>query len=131
MKKMLTFLAVIFAVVAFAGGVMAQEKKAETPASVTEKPKAEKPKAPKEMKTSGIVATYEMGKAIKVKDKKKEMAFDIVADTKVTGEVKEGAKVKVSYRKEGEKMIATNISSTPAASKPKPQKMEKKAGETK
>ena len=131
MKKMLIFLTVIFAVAAFAGGIMAQEKKAETPASVTEKPKAEKPKASKEMKTSGIVATYEMGKAIKVKNKKKEVAFDIVADTKVTGEVKEGARVRVSYRKEGEKMIATSISVAPATSKPTPQKMEKKTGETK
>jgi hypothetical protein len=57
--------------------------------------------------------------------------FPMGADTKVKGEVKEGAKVKITYKKEGEKMITTYLSSAPATSKPRSQKMEKKAGETK
>jgi len=80
-----------------------------------EKPKVEKPKAPKAMKLSGIVAAYEAGKMIKVKGaKEKELTFDIALDAKIKGEVKEGAKVTVVYKKEGEKMMATSISVAPA-----------------
>ena len=131
MKRMVSLLTVVLAVVAFAGGIMAQEKKPEPSASVTEKSKAEKPKASKLMKASGIVTGYDVTKVIKVKGKNKEMTFDIVDDTRVKGEVKEGAKVTVTYKKEGEKRIATSISSAPATPKPKTEKMEKKAGETK
>ena len=120
MKKLLIVLVALFAMVAFVSGVVAQqEKKTETPAAA---PKAEKPKAPKPMKFSGTVAAYEAGKMIKIKGAKdKEMTFDVTADTKVKGEVKEGAKAGVTYKKEGEKMVATAIS-VPAPKKPKTEK---------
>ena len=127
MKKFLVILVALLAMVAFVSGVVAQEKKAETPAPAAEKAKAEKPKAPKALKASGTVIAYEAGKTIKVKAKDKELTFDIAADAKVKGEVKEGAKVTVSYKKEGDKMIATGIS-VPAPKKPK---AEKKAEEKK
>ena len=121
MKKVLIVLVALFAMVAFVSGVLAQqEKKTETPAAA---PKAEKPKAPKPMKFSGTVAAYEAGKMIKIKGVKgKEMTFDVTADTKVKGEVKEGAKATVAYKKEGDKMVATAISGPAPPKKPKTEK---------
>jgi len=110
MKKFLIVLVALFAMVAFVSGVVAQEKKAEKPAAAPEKEKVEKPKPPKALKASGTVVAYEKEKMIKVKVKDKEMAFDVTKDTKVKGEVKEGGKVTVMYKKEGDKMIATSIS---------------------
>jgi hypothetical protein len=51
------------------------------------------------------------------------MAFDVTGDTKMKGEVKEGAKVTVMYKKDGDKMIATSIAV--AAEKKAPPKKEK------
>ena len=121
MKKVLIIMVALLAMVAFVSGVVAQDKKAE-PAKAADKPKAEKPKAPK---ASGAVVAYEAGKTIKIKAKDKELAFDIAADAKVTGEVKEGAKVTVTYKKDGDKMVATAIA-VPVAKKPKVEKKEKK-----
>jgi hypothetical protein len=114
--------------IAFVGGVMAQEKKAQAPAPAPapEKAKAEKPKAPKAMKASGTIAAYEAGKMIKVKAKDKDLTFDIAADAKIKGEPKEGAKVTVMYKKDGDKMVATSIS-VAAAKKPKAEKKERPA----
>ena len=85
-------------------------KPAEAPAPPGEKAKAEKPKASKPMRAYGIVAAYETGKTIKVKgSKEKEWTFDIAPEVKIKGEVKDGAKVRVVYKKEGEKMIANSI----------------------
>jgi hypothetical protein len=107
MRKLLIVLVALFAMVAFVSGVVAQEKKAETPAAT---PKAEKPKAPKALKFSGAIAAYEAGKMVKIKGAKdKEMTFDVTADTKVKGEAKEGSKATVTYKKEGDKMVATTI----------------------
>ena len=112
MKKFLIVLVALLVMVSFVSAVMAQEKKAETaPAPAAEKTKVEKPKAQKAMKFSGMVAAYEAGKMIKVKGaKEKEMTFDVAPDAKIKGEVKEGGKVTVLYKKEGEKMIAHSIS---------------------
>jgi Na+-transporting methylmalonyl-CoA/oxaloacetate decarboxylase gamma subunit len=111
MKKALIVLIALLTAVAFVSGVIAQEKKAEPPAPAAEKAKAEKPKAPKAMRASGIVSDYQAGKMIKMKGaKEKEWTFDIGPDAKVKGEPKEGAKVTVMYKKEGDKMIATAIS---------------------
>ena len=61
---------------------------------------------------------------IKVKGAKdKEMTFDVAADAKITGEVKEGGKVVVTYKKEGDKMMATAIT-VPAPKKKAPKKAE-------
>jgi Na+-transporting methylmalonyl-CoA/oxaloacetate decarboxylase gamma subunit len=129
MKRILIVLVALVAMVAFVGGAVAQEKKAPAPAPAApaaEKAKADKPKAPKAMKASGTVAAYEAGKMIKVKGAKdKEWSFDIAPDAKVKGEVKEGAKVTVLYKKDGDKMVATSIA-VAAAKKPKAPKKEMK-----
>jgi len=116
MKKNLIVFVALFTMVAFAGGAWAQgQTKPAAPAATeksasqtTEKPKAEK-EATMAMKATGTVAAYEAGKMIKVKGKEKEMAFDLTADTQVKGEVKEGAKVTVMYKKDGDKIVATVI----------------------
>jgi hypothetical protein len=121
-QNMIAFVALL-TLVTFAGVVMAQTPAKSTASAVTdkpsvssaEKPKAEGPKvekkkeAPKAIRVSGIVAAYEAGKMIKVKGKDKEMAFDLTGDTRVKGDVKDGAKVTVMYKKEGDKMVATAI----------------------
>jgi hypothetical protein len=134
MKRMLIVMVALLAMVAFASGVIAQapaktEKPAApaAPAPAAEKPKMEKPKEAKAMKFGGTVAAYEAGKMIKIKGAKdKEMAFDVTGDTKMKGEVKEGAKVTVMYKKDGDKMMATSISVTPPPKKKAAPKEEKK-----
>jgi Cu/Ag efflux protein CusF len=117
MKKLFVVMIALLTIVAFASSVMAQApakpaEPAAKPAPAPEKKAPEKAKTekPKTMKTSGVVATYEAGKMIKVKGKDKEMTFDVTGDTKVKGEVKDGAKVTVMYKKDGDKMVATSIS---------------------
>lgn len=121
MKRTLIVLVALLAMVAFVVGAVAQEKKAPA-APAAEKAKAEKPKAPKATNFKGTIVAYEAGKMIKVKgSKEKEMTFDIAADAKIKGEAKEGAKVTVGYKKDGDKMVATSIS-VAAAKKAKPKK---------
>ena len=136
MKKFLMVLVALLAMVAFVSGVVAQDKPAATEKPKVEKAKAakaDKPKAPKAMKATGAVAGYEAGKMIKVKAKDKEMEFAIAADAKVKGEIKEGAKVTVTYKKDGDKMTATNIAlvpeKKPAEKKPKAEKKAEKKPE--
>ena len=137
MKKALVVMVALLTMVAFAGGVMAQapaktekpaapaapapEKAAPAPAPEKPKPVAEKPKAKPPKPVTGTVAAYEAGKMIAVKVKDKEMKFDIAADAKIKGEVKEGAKATVAYKKDGDKMVATSIS-VPAPKKEAPPK---------
>jgi hypothetical protein len=133
MKRVLVVLVSLLTVVAFASVGMAQapakpaEPEKAAPAPAPEKAKAEKPKtetkkAPKALKATGTVAAYEAGKMITVKGKDKEMAFNVTGDTKIKGEVKDGAKVTVMYKKDGDKMIATSITAAAAkkAKEPKP-----------
>jgi len=137
MKKLFVVMIALLTMVAFVGSVMAQAPakpaepaKAAAPAPAdkpkADKPKAEKKDAPKAIRASGTVAGYEAGKMIKVKGKDKETTFDVTGDTKVKGEVKDGAKVTVTYKKDGDKMVATSIA---VASEKKA--AEKKAGEKK
>jgi len=142
MKKNLVVLVALLTMVVFAGIVMAQTqaKPGDKPAPAaatdkpatapTEKPKAETKETLKAMVTSGTVAAYETGKMIKVKDKDKEMAFDVTGDTKIKGEVKAGVPVTVEYKKNGDKTIATAITA-PAEKKKieekKPAPAEKKS----
>lgn len=120
-QNMIAFVALL-TLATFAGVVMTQTPAKSTASAVTDKPSvsaAEKPKtegpkvekkeAPKVIRFSGIVAAYEAGKMIKVKGKDKEMAFDLTGDTRVKGDVKDGAKVTVMYKKEGDKMVVTAI----------------------
>jgi len=126
MKKVFVIVIALLTMVAFAGSVMAQApaKPAEPakPAAPAEKPKTEKKEAPKAMKATGTVAGYDAGKMIKVKGKDKETTFGITGDTKVKGEVKDGAKVTVMYKKDGDKMVATSVTvaaeKKPAEKKP-------------
>ena len=118
MRKALVVMVALLTVVAFAGGVMAQPA-AKTEKAAAEKPKAKKAAAPKPV--TGTVAAYEAGKMIAVKVKDKEMNFDIAPDAKIKGEVKEGAKATVAYKKDGDKMVATSIS-VPAPKKTAPPK---------
>jgi flagellar basal body L-ring protein FlgH len=123
MKRMLIVMVALLAIVAFASGVIAQAPaKTETPAAApvapAPAPAPEKPKMAKPMKFWGTVAAYEAGKMITVKGRKdKEMAFDVTGDTKMKGEVKEGVKVTVMYKKDGDKMTATSISVNPPPKK--------------
>jgi Cu/Ag efflux protein CusF len=128
MKKILILMVALLTLIAFTGGAMAQapaktEKPAAAPekaapAPAAEKPKVEKPKVAKSMKASGTVAAYEEGKMITVKGaKNKEWTFDVTPDTKMKGEIKEGAKVTVTYKKEGNKMVASAISVAKAKKK--------------
>jgi Cu/Ag efflux protein CusF len=132
MKRFLVLVVALLTMVAFASTGLAQAPaKTEKPAAPakTEKPKAEKPKAAKPMKYAGTVAAYEAGKMIKVKDAKgKEMTFDVAADAKLKGEIKDGAKVNVVYKKDGDKMVATSISG-PAPKKEAPKKEAPKSKE--
>ena len=117
MKRTLIVMVALLAMVAFVSGVMAQ-----APAQI-EKPAAPAPEKakeykPKTMKVSGPVAGYEAGKMIKVKGPKgKVMTFDLMDDTKVKGEVKKGVKVIVTYRKDGDKMVATAVAVAPPPKK--------------
>jgi hypothetical protein len=120
-QNMIAFVALL-TMATFAGVAMAQTPAKPTAPGVTDKPSvstAEKPKtegpkvekkeAPKAIRVSGTVVAYEVGKMIKVKGKDKEMAFELTGDTRVKGEIREGAKVTVRYKKEGDKRVATAI----------------------
>lgn len=139
MKKLMIVLIALFAMVAFVSGAVAQQQtpqgekgKAPEGSSVSgvqtqqkgETPQSQKHKAPKAMHFKGTVAAYEAGKSITVKGaKEKEMTFDVAADAKIKGEVKEGAKVTVMYKKDGDKMVATSISAgAPKKETPQSQK---------
>jgi len=127
MKRALLVLIALLVTLAFAGGAIAQAPaKTEKPAAAPEKAKEAKPKEPKAMKASGTVAAYEAGKMIKIKGSKdKEMMFDLTGDTKMKGEVKEGAKVTVMYKKEGDKMVANSVSVAPPPKKAAPKEGKK------
>ena len=133
MKKSLIIAIALVAMVAFVGGVVAQQPAKTAPAPTApapapEKAKTEKPaKAPKAMNFKGTIMAYEAGKMIKVKGaKEKEMTFDIAADAKMKGEAKEGGKVTVGYKKDGDKMVATSISVAAAKKSKAPKKEENK-----
>jgi hypothetical protein len=107
MKKVLVMMVALLTVVAFASVGMAAEKKT-----------AAKPKTAQALKVSGKVVAYEPGKLLKVKGaKSKEWAFDIAPDVNIKGDVKEGVNVKVDYRKDGAKLVATKIAVIPEKSK--------------
>ena len=116
MKKFLFVLIALLTVFAFASGALASEKKTT---------------APQAGKVSGTVTVYiaanladKTAGTISVKDAKDKIwAFDVLPDTKITGEVKKDAKVTVAYKKEGGKTTAASITviavKKPAAPKTK------------
>jgi hypothetical protein len=122
MKKNLIVFVALLALAAFTGSVMAQGQAKPAAPAATEKqvapapektkatePKSEKREASQTLNASGTVAAYEAGKMVRIKDRDKEMAFDLTGTTAVKGEVKDGAKVTVMYKKDGDKMVATGI----------------------
>ena len=134
MKKNMITLIALLTTATFSGVAMAQTPGKPTAPVVTDKPSvsaAEKPKTEgpkvekkeihKTLRISGTVAAYEAGKLIKVKEKDKEVTFDLTGDTKVKGEIKDGAQVTVMIKKEGDKLVATTITVV----------VEKKVGEKK
>jgi hypothetical protein len=106
MKKLLFVLIALLTMVAFVSGASAQKAGKSTP---------------KAMFVTGTVAAYEAGKTITVKGTKDvEQTFVVTAETTVTPtEVKAGDKVKVQYKKDGEKMVATAITAVVEKAKPK------------
>jgi branched-subunit amino acid aminotransferase/4-amino-4-deoxychorismate lyase len=125
MKKTLIVLVALLAMVAFVSVAVAQKAEQGKTTTTTTTTTTEKAKVPKALKVTGAVVAYEAGKTIKIKTKAKELAFDIAADAKIKGEVKEGAKATVIYKKDGDKMVATGIN-VAAAKKPKAEKKEEK-----
>ncbi|MGE5839577.1 MAG: hypothetical protein ACM34H_06550 [Deltaproteobacteria bacterium] len=117
MKRLLFIGIALLTVLAFAGGSLAAEKKAAAKSEVT--------------KVTGAVTTYiaakqaeKMPGTISVKDAKgTDWSFDVLPDTKITGEVTRGVTATVNFKKEAGKMIANSITvaavKKPAAKKTK------------
>ncbi|MDI6762161.1 MAG: DUF5666 domain-containing protein [Thermodesulfobacteriota bacterium] len=123
MKKMI-LLVTLLTLVAFASGVMAQQKPAPAPAPAAPA-KEEKPKIEK---FTGVVEKIdEMAKAVVVKDKKGEKTFAVDDKTKITkggkdmpfAELKKGTNVSVEYKKDGEKLVAVAIKAAAPKAAPK------------
>jgi len=116
MKKILIMFVALLTMAAFTGSVMAQGQAKPAAPAATEKQAAPVPEkkeaAPQAMKASGTVSAYETGKMVRIKEKDKEMTFDLTGQTVVKGEVKDGANVTVMYKKDGDKMVATDIAVT-------------------
>ncbi len=133
MKRVLVVLVALLTMAAFVGGVVAQEKKEGPVASPA--PEKTAPKAPKEgkaLKLTGTVTAYDAtAKTLMVKGKKKETEFSIADNAKIKGHVKEGARVVVQYKKEGDQKVATSISTVKAKKGKAAKKTVKKNGETK
>src|SRR4030042_4143687 len=121
MKKTLIVLVALLAMVAFVSVAVAQKAEQGKTTTTTTTTTTEKAKVPNALKVTGAVVAYEAGKTIKIKTKAKELAFDIAADATIKGEVKEGAKATVIYKKEGDRMVATGLT-VAAAKKPKAEK---------
>jgi hypothetical protein len=95
MKKGLLILVCLLSVFAFTSGVMAAQQ------STTQS---------KVLKASGTVLTYDPGAMIAIKTAKgKEMHFDLAANAKVGNKVDRGSKVTVSYKKQGQKLVASSV----------------------
>jgi Cu/Ag efflux protein CusF len=124
MKK-LVLLVVLFTLVAFVSGAMAQEKAKPAPAKPAAAP------APKLEKFSGdIKAVDAVAKSIVVAKGKEEKTFATTADTKITKgketlkfeDLKAGMNVSIEYKKEVDKLIADTIKVAAPKAPPKEKK---------
>jgi hypothetical protein len=133
MKKIILLVALV-TFVAFASGVMAQQKPAPAKPATTPAP-APTPAPVKPEKFSGMIDKVdEMAKAIavkgKVKKEEKTLTFATDDKTKITkadkdmpfADLKKGMSVSVHYTKVGDKMVAATINV--AAPKAAPKKAE-------
>jgi hypothetical protein len=113
MKRFLFVLIALLTLFAFGTGAIAAEKKAAAKSEVT--------------KVTGAVTAYiaakqaeKMPGTITVKDAKgTDWSFDVLPETKITGEVTRGATATVNYKKDAGKMIANSIAVV-AVKKPAP-----------
>jgi len=140
MKKLVLLVAVL-ALVAFASGVMAQQKApAPAPAAPASTAPAKAMKAAKAEKFSGTVSSMdEAAKTVVVKNKKGEKTFMLDDTTKITkggkgialADLKQGMNVSVSYKMEADKAMATAITASAPKAKAKaaPKKTEEKPAE--
>ena len=158
MKRMI-FIVAVLTLVVFVSGAMAQQKPAPAKPAGTPAPAPAKsaatpapaaaptpaPAAPEKVKIekfSGVIEKVdEMAKAIEVKGKvkkeEKTMAFATDDKTKITkgkadlafADLKKGMEVKVDFKKEGEKLIATAIKAAAPKAVPKEKKSEEKPAE--
>ena len=142
MKKLILVVALL-TVVAFASGVMAQQKAAPAPAkpagtvAPAPAPAPAPAKPAKAEKFSGMVEKMdEAAKTVVVKGKKDDKTFMIDAMTKIMkgkkemamADLKNGTTVSVEYKMDGDKMMATAVKITgapKAAPKAKKEKAEK------
>jgi hypothetical protein len=123
MKKTI-LLVVLFTLVAFVSGAIAQGKPATTPAPAA--PASTKPV--KLEKFSGEVKSVDgMAKSIVVAKAKEEKTFAVTTDTKITkgkealkfDDLKAGMNVVIEYKKEMDKMIAVTIKVSAPKAAPK------------
>jgi pyruvate dehydrogenase E2 component (dihydrolipoamide acetyltransferase) len=156
MKRMI-FIVAVLTLVVFVSGAMAQQKPAPAKPAGTPAPAPAKsaatpapaaapaPAAPEKVKIekfSGVIEKVdEMAKAIEVKGKvkkeEKTMTFATDDKTKITkgkadlafADLKKGMEVKVDFKKEGEKLIATAIKAAAPKAVPKEKKSEEKPAE--
>jgi hypothetical protein len=137
MKKVMIFVAVL-TMVAFAFGAMAAETAKTAPAKPAPAPAKPAP-APKMEKFSGAIAkvdgpakTFDVKKMVTVKGKKEEkvMTFATDANTKITkgkevkafADLKAGMDVKVEYKVEAGKNMATAVKIAMPKAAPAPKK---------
>ena len=62
-----------------------------------------------DMKAKGTVLAYEAGQSITVKGAEEETTFALAPDVQITGDVKPGAKVAVTFAMAGENKVASAI----------------------
>jgi hypothetical protein len=94
MKKALFVMVCLLAVFAFTSGVMAQQS------TTSSKP----------LKASGTVLAYDPGAMLAIKTAQgKEMHFDLAANAKVGSKIDRGSMVTVTYKKQGQKMVASAV----------------------
>jgi hypothetical protein len=107
MKKVLIILLGLLAMVAFVSGVaMAQADRPQLGSA-----QEEKLQTSAKLQAVAVVTAYDAAaKTLKVNYKDKEYDLTVADDATIKGAVKPGAKVKVDFKKEGGKRIATSIS---------------------
>ena len=109
MKKVLIITVALLAMVAFVSGVAMAKGKSQNPmlGSASEA----KLQTSAKLQGVGVVSAYDAAaKTLKVKVKDQEYDLAVAEDATIKGAVKPGAKVRVDYKKEGDKRIATSIS---------------------
>lgn len=83
-------------------------------------PELDRPKDMRPMRATGTIIAYEAGKSITIKGtSEKVIVLDVTPDAKTRGDIKEGARANVRYKKDGDKMLAYSIHIVPVPKKRK------------